>query len=225
MISHQHQCIFIHIPKCAGTSIEKALGHFDHHSGRDGQDHRSLRMLQQPLPLKQAWRNSDNLVEWLRRTKHQWYRHRNPANKQQVNQRQYQEYFKFSIVRNPWDRAYSWYRNAIRDDYHRRWLGIDADIPFSHFLQRFIGTGFLRPQLSWLTNFEGDLAVDYVGKFEHLQASFDVVLERLGLSSLALPHEISGDNRDYRLAFSSEDVDRVAICYAREINLFHYQFE
>ena len=34
MISHQHKCIFIHIPKCAGTSIEfffkhnaAALGH------------------------------------------------------------------------------------------------------------------------------------------------------------------------------------------------------
>ena len=34
MISHTHKCIFIHIPKCAGTSIEiflkqntQALGH------------------------------------------------------------------------------------------------------------------------------------------------------------------------------------------------------
>ena len=25
-ISHTHRCIFIHIPKCAGTSVETALG-------------------------------------------------------------------------------------------------------------------------------------------------------------------------------------------------------
>ena len=26
MISHKHKCIFIHIPKCAGSSIETAFG-------------------------------------------------------------------------------------------------------------------------------------------------------------------------------------------------------
>ena len=42
MISHKHKykCIFIHIPKCAGTSIEKALGHFELYNGRGRQDHR-----------------------------------------------------------------------------------------------------------------------------------------------------------------------------------------
>ena len=39
MISHKHQCIFVHIPKCAGTSIASALGHLDNHTGRGGQDH------------------------------------------------------------------------------------------------------------------------------------------------------------------------------------------
>lgn len=29
MISHKHKCIFIHIPSCAGTSIEKAIVGFD----------------------------------------------------------------------------------------------------------------------------------------------------------------------------------------------------
>ena len=34
MVSHKHKCIFIHIPKCAGTSIEEALGHFDGYRGK-----------------------------------------------------------------------------------------------------------------------------------------------------------------------------------------------
>ena len=34
MISNDYRCIFIHIPKCAGTSIEDALGHLDNHPGR-----------------------------------------------------------------------------------------------------------------------------------------------------------------------------------------------
>ena len=49
MISHKYKFIHIHIPKCAGTTIEKALGHFDGHKGRNGQDHRTIRMLEQPF--------------------------------------------------------------------------------------------------------------------------------------------------------------------------------
>uniref|UniRef100_A0A1D9FVM8 Sulfotransferase family protein n=1 Tax=Moorena producens (strain JHB) TaxID=1454205 RepID=A0A1D9FVM8_MOOP1 len=49
MISHEHKCIFVHIPKCAGTSIEHLLGHFDDFSGRGGQDHRSIRTIEQPF--------------------------------------------------------------------------------------------------------------------------------------------------------------------------------
>ena len=48
MISHNYKFIHIHIPKCAGTSIEKAFGHFDAHTGKNAQDHRTLRMIEQP---------------------------------------------------------------------------------------------------------------------------------------------------------------------------------
>lgn len=34
MISHKHKIIFIHLPKCAGTSIERSFGHNINHVGR-----------------------------------------------------------------------------------------------------------------------------------------------------------------------------------------------
>ena len=71
MISHKYKCIFIHIPKCAGTSIEAALGHLDGHTGRGGQDHRSIRMIQSITP--RAFFSVENLQEVLRRLKHQYY--------------------------------------------------------------------------------------------------------------------------------------------------------
>jgi len=41
MISKEHKCIYIHIPKTAGTSIEKKLGHFETLT-YNIQDHRTL---------------------------------------------------------------------------------------------------------------------------------------------------------------------------------------
>ena len=67
MISHKYKCIHIHIPKCAGTSIEKALGHFDGHEGRNGQDHRTIRMIEQPWLTKHSVRSISNLKEIFRR--------------------------------------------------------------------------------------------------------------------------------------------------------------
>ena len=97
MISHQHRFIFIHIPKTAGTSIEKALcdescqllpGEWD----RTRVSHTPLNHL-----------TLQELVDYSILT---------PA--------QFKTYFKFCFVRNPWDRLISeifcpWMRPWFRD--------------------------------------------------------------------------------------------------------------
>lgn len=65
MISHKHKCIFIHIPKCAGTSIEKTLGHFEDYSGRNKQDHRCIRMIE-PINVK-TFASKENSMEFMKR--------------------------------------------------------------------------------------------------------------------------------------------------------------
>lgn len=225
MISHKHQCIFIHIPKCAGTSIEDVLGHFDQHKGRKGQDHRSIRMIQKPAISHHTVANLDNLKDFARRIRQNYRKVANPNNALRVDAKQYQQYYKFTFVRNPWFRAYSWYQNAMRDPIHQRNYGIEPSLNFNQFIKKHIGKGFLRPQTYWLKDYKGNIAMDFVGKFENLRQDFAQVCESLSIEPIELPHKISGNNHDPRKAFDNDTIELIGEHYREEIQLFGYQFE
>lgn len=67
MINHKYKCIFIHIPKCAGTSIESALGHYE--DKRGSQDHRTITDIQPNVKLKNIIRTRMNTVLFIKRLK------------------------------------------------------------------------------------------------------------------------------------------------------------
>lgn len=224
MISHEYKCIFIHIPKCAGTSIESVLGHLDNHSGRDGQDHRSLRMIEQPLGSLNIFRSKENLREVGERLRHKFREEKNFRNKYTVTGKQYNDYFKFSFVRNPWARAHSWYKNVMRDEIHREQHHITGDMPFNDFLKRFAGKGMLQTQTYWIKNYKGFIPLDYIGRFENLMEDFREICKKLNVS-LTLPHKKKGTGEDYRKVYDIESIDLIKKVYQEEIQLFNYYFE
>ena len=93
MLCHKHKCIFVHIPKTAGQSIEKVFLEslqFD--------ESRRPELLLRPNndpnkgPPRLAHLKAQDYFEYEYITKETFYK-----------------YFKFSFVRNPWDRAVSHY--------------------------------------------------------------------------------------------------------------------
>jgi hypothetical protein len=66
--------------------------------------------------------------------------------------------------------------------------------------------------------------VDYVGRYETLEADFDEIMRRVGLD-LHLPHLNRTEHRDYRSYYSAETRERVGELWAVDIENFGYSFD
>ncbi|MFU8833061.1 MAG: sulfotransferase family 2 domain-containing protein, partial [Wenzhouxiangella sp.] len=222
MISHRYKVIFIHVPKCAGTSIEHAFAHDEGIQGRGTQDHRTMREIE-PVGFRSlihAGRDDARLI--FRRLRSRFRQTSNPNNLLTVTRDQYQSYFKFSIVRNPYSRAYSWYRAVMRDAIMMEDHGLDAPIGFEEFLTRFLGKkGLMRPATWFLNSFGGKMRLDFVGKFENLSEDFDSISNRLGLG-IALPHKLKGSVQDWRAAYDETTTRIVRNYYREDFETFGY---
>jgi hypothetical protein len=225
MISHEHKCIFIHIPKCGGTSIEKALGHLDEYEGRGQQDHRSMSQIEEAFSLSGSLSFKERVRKFLPIGTFKKRPSRNPKNDLVVTREQYEEYYKFTIVRDPWARAYSWYKNMMRDEKHHEKYGISGDLSFKDFLRDHAGKGMLKPQTWWLKSLDGSFNLDQIGRFETLQKDFRKACDAMGLSHIELPHILKGSSGNHREHYDEESIELISRIYKEEIELFNHSFE
>jgi chondroitin 4-sulfotransferase 11 len=202
MINHQYRCIFIHIPKTGGKSVQKFFG-------TNWQDHKDISRYAEEL-------------------------------KPQI----FTSYYKFAVVRNPWDRLVSDYnyqkvkkgsqashRLLIHDELGNKrsfskWLEAVLSDPFCCEPTQWgarVSQGIHRwsPQVDWIS-ISGEIAVDRVLQKENLQESFAELRCALGLPSREVPCRNWRWHRHYSYYYNESTRRLVEKYYANET--FGYRF-
>ncbi len=137
--------------------------------------------------------------------------------------------FKFTIVRNPWDRAVSHFYYRVQTN--QTGLG-DHPISFAQWLERvyverdpryYDQPRMFMPQVDWIADRDGRILVDFVGRFETLERDFAGICARIGRRA-ELPHLKSSARPDYRAAYTDATAAIVARAFAPDIDAFGYAF-
>jgi len=150
--------------------------------------------------------------------------------------------FKFAIVRNPWDRASSWYffrkeileknisnpkkvlthdKQALKDELELMNKG------FNFWLEQYVDSSWdytwfklSDDQSTWLDGIKFDLIIKYENLNEEL-----VKVPNLNLEQLSNRHRSKNSNFNYKELYNNKSVDIINTLYKRDIERFGYSFE
>ena len=132
----------------------------------------------------------------------------------------FDDYFKFTFVRNPWDRIASWYMFGIHKGYRRI-----KRLSFEEWVKRKHAFSVSKREEDYLL-IDGELGVDDVGIFEKgLESEFVRMLgDRISMDG-AFPHRFENVKKtDYSSMYNQELIDVVADQHKWAIDTFKYDY-
>lgn len=135
--------------------------------------------------------------------------------------------YKFSFVRNPWDRMVSWYYHSHAADRHD-WEPEQHYESFRDWLcyrgvQNLMKTA---PVLA-LTKYDGQVVPNFVGQYEHLERDLAIVAEELRVDAPMIKLSNPGKNRpdwarDFRPFYDTRTDSIIVSTGNWEIAMFRY---
>lgn len=215
LISHEKEFIFIHIPRTGGTSIEKsicnALGikNWKSFSG-------------EPIEVINEGESQSN--EW---DQYNGWKHLSAIDlRAKVGGEIWNSYFKFSFVRNPWDRAVSTYFRGVKEQNKIiKWLWPSHKFLFKLSLilkYKILGKKGSQ-QVDFLTE-NNKILVDFVGRYEELQKDFKIVCNKIGIIADLNWEEEKTSHPPYIDLYNRRTIKIIQDVKRRDIDFFDYKF-
>lgn len=220
MICRQLNCLFVHIPKVAGQSMERVI--LDA-VGLSWDRRGELLMRPNTDPGRGPPRLAHLTAGEYRSLAY-------------VGEREWAAMYKFAFVRNPWDRLVSEFnfRTFARATSFREFVlerfptAADDDYATGEDHYRHV-----LPQSQFIHAENGRCLVDFVGRFERLEADFAIACRRVGLADHGLQHTNRARmaanaprraHRHYTDYYDADTREFVAGYYAADIANFDYRF-
>jgi hypothetical protein len=206
VISRKRKCIFVHIPKCAGNSIQKVIwpGKWREEDLWGG--------------FVDAYHNKyqtgglQHLCAWQIRD--------------EVGRRRFDSYFKFTIVRNPFDRLVSQFAYMRRRPDLREFVAMDEDASFAEYVELIQRKRHVQweSQTSFVYDDDGAMLVDFLGRFETLDPDMGQVFAHLGMDGQTVPRGNASARGPYRDYYTPEIRAQVEDMYGADLERFGYEF-
>lgn len=217
LLSHRYQFLFVHIAKTGGTSVRAALNPL---RWRD-----PLYYLSFPAH-KISGLTGHKLGLKLPRHAHI------VAAKEMLPAEYFDQLFKFAFVRNPWDLQVSSFHHIMRErpevmngitDFREfmRWK-LDPDRSYQYHIDTSLSL-----QSDYFVDLNGQVCVDYLGKYERLNEDFIEICQRLKLPerTLGSKRRATDRDKDYRKYYDDITAESVAIHFSKDIELLDYGFD
>ena len=145
--------------------------------------------------------------------------------KEAYGEQVYNDYFKFTFMRNPWDLRVSFKKwcattGGRLGKYARR-------LSLSDWIKRYAvrynpnKTGVGMTQLAYLNPIED---MNFIGRFENFQQDFNIICDKIGIPQQQLPHINKTKHKHYTEYYDDETRQIVAEKYAKDIEYFGYEF-
>ena len=205
IVSHRHRFVFLAVPRTASHAVRAALAPL---LGPEDWQQEALRLrLRSPLPGLAA------------------IRHGHASARQasaELPATLWRDYFKFAFVRDPFDRFVS--ICAMLNKRNPGYVGRErAFMKQALARSRFRSRVLVRPQTAMLVDADGGIALDCLGRYECLDASFRGICKRLGIPPRVLGrHNASIAGTPAAAIYDAELQAMVGSFYRRDFELLGY---
>jgi len=155
---------------------------------------------------------------------------------------EFDSFFKFTFVRNPWSRlfsAYNFLKKGGMNNIDKNWASRNLSDygNFDDFVKRWVTTSNIEKYIHFIPQYRflcipnrDEIKVDFLGFFENLEEDFAYIARQLSMAdNVTLKHKnktASNDKKiDYREFYNAETCDIVSEVYKKDIELFGYNFD
>jgi len=207
IISHKYKFIFFAIPKTGTHSIRFALRPF---LAPEDEEHVSL-FHQSKLNTNAFKSRGDGHMTVMEIKPH-------------LSEEIWNSYFKFTFVRNPWDRFIS--TIVFKNHNLKKFPEL-----ISAFGEKMLDQGinpqslFYKAQADYVLDENNKIAVDFIGKTENMQADFNTICDRIGINHIVVDQKNTGKHDVYTQYYNAELKAKLALAYDKDIRMFDYKFD